>query len=153
MDTKDIIVPRGKSFIKDGKKIDDKYLLKYSSKQLIKKWNIWKLKIEGKKDINFYRIDKKSYRELKSDHTIILTLTHIPKYSVKELKERKLQELYEAYKNLYLSMLDESNGKFFLDGKTTDLNFIKASYDIEKAAVNALTNYDDIINYVIMKDI
>jgi hypothetical protein len=148
MDTKTVIIPKGRFFVKNGKKIEDKYILKYNLYQLRRKWNIWKLIIENKKDERFYKIKNRSYKEHKPSDTVTMKLTHVQIYTLAELKERRKDEVIKAAENEYLAAKNQNDADAFFGRQATyDLSVIKERHDKAISDIDALTDYQKVVDY------
>lgn len=152
METKNIIIPKGKWFIKNNKKIEDKYLLKMNRHQMAKKWNIYPAKEINKKDTKYWFIINTKYKN--EDYVIIIEHEYEKKHTLDELKQIRINELFEIYKVYFSNWRNNMDAETFFekvphdDGAT-----LKAAYDTDKAAIMGMTKYQELIDYQIMQSL
>ncbi len=147
MDTRSIIIPKGKYFVKDGKKIEDKYLDKYDLDTLVAKWNIWKVIVKSKKDEQYYKIVKKTYKKDKERSTVTLTWTTKPKFTLDELKEKIKNTLISNYKVMYSDARRSNNACAFLSLPEDPVDQIRGNFHKAMDAVDAIKKYDDLVEW------
>jgi hypothetical protein len=150
MDTKSIIIPKGKHFTKNGKKIEDQYLLKYNKNKLANKWNIYPAKEINKKQEQYWIKTKIDYKE--QGGVVSIKYTWKQKYTLEELKEIRIKYMQNAYEVYFRHWRAITDAKVFFENIEHDNGTaIKAAYNADKAAIMNMTKYQDIIDYQIMQ--
>lgn len=147
MDNKAIIIPKGKYFLKNGLKIDDSVLLKYNATMLGKKWNIWPCKEINKKQEKYWTKTKTKYKKM-DDDTYELTHTWKQKYTIKELKTLRIEEIQDSSLSAYITAKQTNEARIGLGLlKEYDLSSIKVTYEAAVSAINAFKTYQEVIDY------
>jgi hypothetical protein len=148
MDSKAIIVPKGKFFFKNGLKIADETLSKYTAPKLAEEWNIRPAKEMNKRQEQHWTKTGAKYKVM-DDGSVEITYTWKQKKTLKELKKEKKQDIFYVYKDMYLHAKEDNAAEEFLTGNPQyDLDAIKAAYNNAVSKVNQLSTYQEVIDYI-----
>jgi hypothetical protein len=152
MDTKTIIRPRGKWFVKDGVKIEDKYLVKYMKKnpdKLREKWNIYPAREIDKRQSGYWVVTKTTY-DIRGGEVIIQN-RYKQKFTMGELQQQRIEEATDQFAQYWqdYSAKFQARVEFENDLKPLPDDFLlqlKTQYDAIVEDIKG-RNYNDLANY------